>query len=59
MSTTTKPQKTLRRHRRIRLRDWPEFLWLLITSPTFRGSPNKRRAYIEYRTTKLSTRHYS
>ena len=32
-----------------RLSDWLEFVWLLITDPTFQSSHNKRKAYFEYR----------
>jgi len=59
VSEASKPNEARRRRRRIRIRDWPEFLWLIISSPTFRATSNKRRAYIEYRTTKLAQRHYS
>lgn len=30
-----------------------------ITSPTFRAAPDKRRTFLDHRTTKQSQRHYS
>lgn len=31
------------------LSNWAEFLWLLLTSPTFQASRDKRKAYFEHR----------
>jgi len=33
--------------------EWVEFFWLLIVDPTFQKSPDKRRAYFEYRLGKI------
>jgi len=34
-------------------REWVEFYWLLIVNPTFRKSPDRRKAYFEYRIGKI------
>ena len=31
------------------LKQWLEFYWLIATNPVFRASPDKRKAYYEYR----------
>ena len=33
--------------------EWVEFSWLLIVDPTFQKSPDKRKAYFEYRIGKV------
>ena len=30
-------------------KQWMEFFWLWLSDPTFRTSPNKRKAYYEHR----------
>ena len=35
------------------LREWVEFYWLLIVDPTFQKSPDRRKAYFEYRIGKI------
>ena len=35
------------------MREWVEFCWLLIVNPTFRKSPDRRKAYFEYRIGKV------
>jgi len=41
------------------LRQWLEFLWLWFSNPTFRASPNKRRAYYEHCVAKHLSRPWS
>lgn len=36
----------------VNLSDWIEFCWLLLIDPTFQASPNKRKAYFDYRLAK-------
>jgi hypothetical protein len=39
------------------LGEWVEFCWLVLTDPVFSAAPNKRKAYFEYRLSKVySTR---
>jgi hypothetical protein len=41
------------------LRQWLEFCWLWLSSPTFRNSRNKRKAYYEHILAKGLSRHWS
>ena len=39
--------------RTAKLAGWFEYCWLLITNPTFKAAPDRRKAYYEYRLGKV------
>jgi hypothetical protein len=39
-----------------KISEWIEFFWLQLTNPTFRAAADKRKAYYEYRLSKLYAR---
>lgn len=37
----------------VKLTEWVEYCWLLVSNPTFQAARNKRKAYFEYRLGKI------
>jgi hypothetical protein len=50
---TGKESQMRRIKRRAKLAGWFEYCWLVMTNPTFKAAPDRRKAYYEYRLGKV------
>lgn len=59
MTATRQPRDSRHPRRRLKLRYWPEFIWLWLSNENFRAAPNKRRVFLDQRAVKKSQRRFS